>query len=280
MRTTLLFLTACVVVPVLPAQNESKQTPHWRKAKVRQQVEKMRRAMREGRIVRYNVKVKVRLKNGNKIEGIVRNGRFIEKHDGLDFVVADRRSEHAGLRLWYYNGTNSYIFLPHAMIAHYKLGLRMSDEEIAELERKLAAAEQKRRELERRLAEERRRDRLAKASEKDSPGNSEKGREVNTEGAAELREYGRQLTDEERKLLRWLEDYPPEKGWGEDKIERLRTNRITLGVYPDKNERRFEDNFETWKQALALKKKLKQALKTEPDKQKPGSTPATGSASK
>jgi hypothetical protein len=252
MKTTLLLLTTCVVVPALSAQNDSTNQPHWRKAQVRQQVERMRKAMREGRIVRYNVKVKVRLKNGNKIQGIVRNGRFIEKHDGLDFVVTDKRSEQAGLRLWYYNGTNSYIFLPHADIAHYKLGIKMSDREIAELERKLVAAERRRREMERQLAEERRRRLMAKRK---SQKNEKSAADLEQE---ERQEYGRKLTKDERTLLSLLDDYPPEKGWGEKKIKDLKLRRITIGVYPNKEEKKFEESFEDWKKAVELKKELEQ----------------------
>lgn len=247
MKTTLLLLTTCVVVPVLSAQNGSTKQ-HWRKQQVRQQVERMRKAMREGRIVRYNVKVKVRLKNGNKINGIVRNGRFIEKHDGLDFVVTDKR-DRAGLRLWYYNGTNSYIFLPHASIAHYKLGIKMSDREIMDLEKRLVAAERRRREMERELAEERRKRLLAKRKNDGKKTTAQKQSE-------EQDKYGRKLTDDERKLMALLEEYPPEKGWGEKKIKDLKLRRITIGVYPNKEEKKFEDSFEDWKKAVELQKEL------------------------
>jgi hypothetical protein len=262
MRTTLLpllLITSCLVVPVLPAQDDSTQPRNWRKAQVRAQVEEMRKAMREGRIRRYNVKVKVRLKNGNKIQGIVRNGRFIEKHDGLDFVVTDQRSEQAGLRLWYYNGTNSYIFLPHAMIAHYKLGVKMSDREITDLERRLVAAERRRREMERQLAEERRRRLLAmKANRGDKLSKLDD----------DATKYGRKLTDDERKLMKLLGDYPPDKGWGEQKIKELQMRRITLGVYPSKEEKLFVEQFEEWKRAVSLKEKL--------DRQRPSVTRVTG----
>jgi len=247
MKTTLLFLTTCLVVPALSAQNNTTQPRDWRKAKVRAQVEQMRKAMREGRIVRYNVQVKVRLKNGNKMKGIVRNGRFIEKHDGLDFVVTDKRSQRAGLRLWYYNGTNSYIFLPHAEIAHYKLGLKMSDREIGELERKLVRAERRRREMERQLAEERRRRLLA---------GKRKGKTSTDKPGADVAKYGRTLTDGERKLMKLLDDYPPDKGWGDKKLKELQMRRITIGVYPNKEEKHFEESFDTWKKAVALKEKL------------------------
>ncbi len=223
----------------------------------------MRKAMREGRIVRYNVQVKVRLRNGNRMKGIVRNGRFIEKHDGLDFVITNKRSDRAGLRLWYYNGTNSYIFLPYASIAHYKLGLRMSDREIAQLERKLVAAERRRREMERELADERRRRLLAgKKSNERSPAKK---------ASADVQKYGRALTADEHKLMKLLEDYPPDQGWGENKLRDLQVRRITLGVYPNREEKRFEESFDAWKKAAALKEKL--------DRQKPPSSGSDGSRS-
>ncbi|MHC4814681.1 MAG: hypothetical protein ACYTGW_15660 [Planctomycetota bacterium] len=260
MRATLLLLTACVAVPLLPAQNNSQVPRDWRKKQVREQVEQMRKAMREGRIVRYNVQVKVRLKNGNRIKGIVRNGRFIEKSDGLDFVVTEKRSANAGMRLWYYNGTNSYVFLPYAQIAHYKLGTRLSDKEIRDLERKLVAADRRRREIERQLAEKNRRGKLGGSGQpaKKEPDDVEK--------------YGRALIPKERELLKWLEDYPPDKGWGQKKLRDLQVRRITLGVYPNKEEKRFEDNFDKWSEALELMEELERSAKA-------GGPPTGGSSS-
>ncbi len=220
---------------------------------IRKKVEEMRKAMREGRIVRYNMRVKVRLKNGSRLKGIVRNGRFIEKHDGLDFVVTHKRSAHAGLRLWYYNGTNSYIFLPHADINYYKLGNRMTDEQVRDVERRLLEAERQRRELERRLLEDRR-----KREAKRKPPEDTKPVD---QAEAETRKYGRPLTDVERNLLKWLEEYSPDKGWGKTKLRDLQVRRITLGVYPNKEEMRFEKHFAEWTKALELKEKLEELLK-------------------
>ena len=237
-----------MVVPLLHAQTSSQDRRGWRKVQIRKKVEEMRRAMREGRIVRYNVRVKVRLKNGNRMKGIVRNGRFIEKHDGLDFVVTNKRSAHAGLRLWYYNGTNSYIFLPHASIAYYKLGNRMTDEQVRDLERRLMEAELQRRELERRLLEDRRK----RGAEGKPP---EDGKPAD-QAEAETRKYGRPLTDVERNLLKWLEEYSPDKGWGKTKLRDLQVRRITLGVYPNQEEKRFEKHFDEWAKALKLEELL------------------------
>ena len=66
MRATLLLLTTCLVAPLLPAQPDAGRAQDWRKAQIRKKVEEMRRAMREGKIVRYNMRVKVRLKNGSR----------------------------------------------------------------------------------------------------------------------------------------------------------------------------------------------------------------------
>jgi hypothetical protein len=201
------------------------------------------------------VRVKVRLKNGSRMKGIVRNGRFIEKHDGLDFVVTDKRSAHAGLRLWYYNGTNSYIFLPHADIAYYKLGNRMTDTQVKDLETRLMEAERQRREMERRLFEDRRRRAAA-------GGGPEAGKEGPLDPiAAEKKNYGRALTNTERTLLMWLEEFSPEQGWGKKKLRDLQVRRITLGVYPNKEEKRFEQNFDEWAKALELRENLTASTK-------------------
>ena len=58
-------------------------------------------------------------------------GRFIERIDGTS--SSSRRSQpgpNSGLRLWYYDDTDSYIFLPYRSIKQYKIGERLTDAEV------------------------------------------------------------------------------------------------------------------------------------------------------
>src|SRR5690606_293389 len=125
-----------------------------RQTQMRKKIEAMREALREGRVAHYNVRVMVRLKNGNRLKGVVKNGRFVELHDGLDFVPTDRDNPSAGLRVWYTAGTNSFLFIPHSTIAHYKIGVRLSDEQVKALEEKLIAQRKEADEQARKVAED------------------------------------------------------------------------------------------------------------------------------
>ncbi len=62
MRAILLMLATLLATTSIEAQGTTQDPRNNRKARIREKVEAMRKAMREGRIVRYNVKVKVRLK--------------------------------------------------------------------------------------------------------------------------------------------------------------------------------------------------------------------------
>src|SRR5258706_5328691 len=66
-----------------------------------QQVQEMRRQMVEGRRYRSHVRVTVRLKNGNTIRGIVKDGLLVERIDGLHFCVAEADQPGAGIRVYY-----------------------------------------------------------------------------------------------------------------------------------------------------------------------------------
>src|SRR5687767_6888706 len=111
-------LLALVLLSSLGAQapTQPTETLHPDKKLVVEEVTRKRDDMRGGRVARYNVRVKVRLKNGARLSGVVKNGRLVERAQGIEFVEADRAMPEAGIRLHYFDETTSFIFLRWADI--------------------------------------------------------------------------------------------------------------------------------------------------------------------
>ncbi len=208
---------------------------------------------RKGRSLSANVQILLELKNGEKIKGIVRNGRFVERDAGLDFVPADKRIPGAGLRIWYYNNTSSYIFIQYKYIKNYRIIRRLSDLQVKEIGDKIREREKREAALARKRARERieaikRRLRGEKVEEK-LEKLAEKIQESEKEAKARM---------ERAKLLK---EFPPEEGWGPKRIQEINLRKIALHVYPNEKEKRFIQVFEEWqkafKEAQETKKKEK-----------------------
>ena len=232
MRTSTRLLVAAVAalwipMPALTAQEEDPR------ARIERELERKRELMRNGRLIRTNVRVTVRLKNRFRIRGVVKNGRFIEKVDGLDFVPADLQAPGAGLRVWYSDNTNSYIFIPYEELKHYKIGEKLTDEEVRAIELRIAEA--------RREAEARRQAYLEQRRAKAAAKNGE------TSGAGEGGGEPEIKLDEKARAL--LEEFPPEAGWGADRVREIELRKITVGTYPDEKSRKFIMVFEDWLKA-------------------------------
>jgi hypothetical protein len=246
MRLPGALTTVFLVAAVLPAQQGGTEPPKPKSTtetqdKLAQKVQAQRDAMRAGKVRNYNVYVRVRLKNGNRMKGVVKNGRFVERRDGLDFEPSQRSVPGSGLRVWFTAGTNSFIFMPYDSIANYRIGRTLSDDQVKAIELTIA---QKRREIEEqhRLAKQQAIDKQKAEADKatDDPGKG--GRDGATAA-------GPQLSDAQKELLK---EFPPDAGWGESKIASLKLRRITLGVYPSEKEKRFEENYKLWSEAYTL----------------------------
>ncbi len=241
MRT--IFLLALAMSFSLPAQE--KVTPKQdRRQNIKVEVNRLRDQMRAGEIYRFNVRVTVRLKNGNRFKGVVKDGRFVEKHDGLDFVRAKDKNERTGLRLWYYNGTRSFIFLSYDDVAHYKIGDRLSDAQVLAIEKRLETKEKN--------AQQQRPFGSRQVLGGSNPNGSNPMGQQSNAGSKNVPT----LTLVQKKLLT---DYPPAQGWGEKKIKDLQMRRITLRVYPDAKEKAFEENYQSWKTAVAVQQAIEEA---------------------
>ena len=199
--------------------------------------------MREGKVIRTNVHVTVRLRNRSRLRGVVKNERFIERVDGLSFVPSELRAPGAGLRLWYYNNTDSYIFLPYDTILKHHIGRKLTDDEVHEIakrienERLQAEEERRRRDLRQKAEAQQKADRERRARGNDRP-------RVGNEPESQL--------SEQQKAL--LAEFPPDQGWGIDKFREIEQRKIQVGVYPDERSQRFLEMFGEWNEANELHK--------------------------
>ena len=110
-----------------------------------QQAREMRAAIRDGKVRTSHVKVRVRLKNGNRLTGVVKDGRLVERLEGLRFVEAEAGERGAGIRLWYTSGTRSQVFVPFADLQDYEVVQSLTRQELKRIEEQLQQPERVRR---------------------------------------------------------------------------------------------------------------------------------------
>jgi hypothetical protein len=192
----------------------------------------------------FHDRVQLIFKNGQKLSGIVKNHRYAERAEGFDFRSADKTDEGAGLRLWFANPGQNYLFVKYKDIQSVNIVARVSDLEIRELEEKIyqearAASERDGEEL-----ASRRSQRLAgrdaeRASEEKAAHDAKKKEKEKAKKAA--------LTSAENLLNR----FPPDQGWGEEKKKAIIAKKASH-LYPDAEETAFLKLFEDWMKAKAL----------------------------
>lgn len=231
---------------LLPAQG-TENRKQAQEREIEEQIRRMRELLREGKLLRSHVRVTVRLKNGNKIEGVVKDGRLIEKVDGLHFVLAEAKAKGAGLRVWYYDDTASYIFLPFDGIHHYKVHERLTTNQIQAIESRIAEEERRDAEL-RKLQQQR--EPTGTAPPENQPGR-ETGQPDSTPPDGGNEPADKPLTQEEQHLMKLLEEFPPEEGWSEERRDKIERRKVTVGAFPTGKDKRFLEVFEDWQRANA-----------------------------
>jgi len=114
----------------------------------------MRGQIKDGGVLTSHVKVRVKLNNGNRLTGVVKDGRLVERVNGLRFVRAEAGERGAGMRLWLSGTARSFVFVPFDSLESYEVLQRLSPKQLLELWSKLgeeqsqAAARRKRAERE------------------------------------------------------------------------------------------------------------------------------------
>lgn len=234
------------------AKAEASKKLEARRAAIRDRIQRERARRRSQEVVRTHVRVRVKLRNGERLNGIVKNGRFVERPSGgLEFSRAEMTQKDAGLRLWYYNNADGYMFLPYKWIKTYKVLQRLTDVEIKVIRDEIKDKE--------RSAKEQAFKRLEKLKDKAAAMKEEGAATEKLDALANSLAKKKAEEAENARLLALVEEYPPAEGWGEDRINQINVRRLTINVFPNAKERRFIDIFEDWKKGrdiwVAQKKK-------------------------
>lgn len=242
MRSFAIVLPAILLAGPYASLSAQAGELHPDKQRVVEEVLRKRDDMRDGRVDRFNVRVRVKLKNGAKLNGVVKNGRMVEREEGIDFVETDRLSPDAGIRLYYFDETTSFVFLRWVDIAQHKVLVRLTDDEVRAIEREFAERESKRREVEAQLKAQKGGKLGGKLDGKvDQAGDAAKA--VDDVGKSEQSKFATPL----------LTEFPPADGWGEAKLKEIERRRIAVGVFPNAKEKRFIEVFGEWKQQAAAR---------------------------
>lgn len=134
-------LLACAAVAQAPAQARADRSASTSKAARRAQ--DMREQVSAGRILKSHVKVRVRLQNGSRLTGVVKDGRLVERVDGLHFVRASAEQRGAGVRLYYTSGTRGFVFVPFHSLKSYEVLQRLSQQQVLDIEAEMQREEQR-----------------------------------------------------------------------------------------------------------------------------------------
>ncbi|MCB9883293.1 MAG: hypothetical protein H6834_16000 [Planctomycetes bacterium] len=185
-----------------------------------------------------NTLVDVYLQNDEKVRGVVIDGRYVEKPKGIGFESAERDDRHAGIRLWYVEGTESFVFIPYGQVQSYRVVKTLSEVEVKELEAKSREDAQKRREEARERARKAAEERRLKEQEKDTLDKLEK--------IAKEEEARMAADSQAREHLAMLKKFSPEDNWTPERLVDIR-RRIAIDLFPTAEEREFIQIYETWK---------------------------------
>jgi hypothetical protein len=270
------FATALAAqTPAGPGPGESRPS-----SRVDQRADSMREQIVHGKQVKSHVRVLVRLKNGNRLTGVVKDGRLVERVDGLRFVDAHAQDAGAGIRLWYAGGTRNYVFVPFVDFASYEVLQKLSARQIEEIEAEMQMAE--------RRAQERQAQQAARAtgsaeappadggavtgavtgavveavepSEQSPTGNPSGGAttgKASKAGKAEKNEKNEKpdpaaaAKAQHREWYQLLQDYPPDQGWNQARRDEIARRRVVVGAVPSPSELRFVEVFSNWQQACS-----------------------------
>lgn len=205
-----------------------------------QRAQAMRKQIGEGRQVQSHVKVLVRLKNGNRLVGVVKDGKLVERIDGLRFVEANAQEDGAGIRVWYTSGVRNFVFVPFRELAEYEIIQQLTNEQVLQIENEMQRNQGKT---------------PAPGDAAAKPGDEAKPAEPATAAAGgEPAKAGAvQAVDKEHQKA-WfdlVQAYPPAAGWGPARRDEIKRRFVVLGTKPSAVEQRFADQYDEWAKACA-----------------------------
>lgn len=224
------------------------------------EVASMREKVTDGKTFRSHVRVTVRLKNGNRVQGIVKDGFVVERIDGMRFVAAEANDEGAGVRIYTYSGKRNYVFLAFSDMAEYRINARLSSAELAAYERKVKQEdEQKRKALLKQIGEEettqepktQTTEPVAEAQPTETETTKPAGKQQK-QGAATEGEQKQGVAEELQGMYALLQQYPPAQGWNSVRRDEIKRRFAVVGAKPSAAEQKFVDQFDAWKRACEV----------------------------
>ena len=238
----------------------------------------MREHMDTGRPLQSHVRVAVRLKNDNRLRGVVKDGKLVERVDGLRFVDAQAKEPGAGVRLWYTTGVRNYVFIPFSQFAEYEVLQRLSQEDLEEIERELQREEASRGAGPATPAAPAGEPRAAEpakdagkepndkaAQDKDGKGKDEAGKDGAPAGDAQQ--------NPTKVWFQLLQSYPPTAGWNEKKRDEIMRRKVVIGTTPSETEMKFVEKYAEWQKACAH---FGVEANPKPPEAEPGTEPGAG----
>lgn len=247
--------------------------------RIEQRAQSMRDQIDQGKTVNSHVRVAVRLKNGNKLLGVVKDGKLVERVDGLRFVDAQAQEKGAGIRLWYTGGTRNWVFVPFNDFADYEVLQQLSNKQIQAIEEEMQMRERSAAESQ---AAQGQKAGAAAVESLDPAGNpaaspaagsggegakvdpaagappnakspggaasAKSGDAAKKPGDAEA-EPGSADLEKQRAWFALLQAYPPAGGWGQQKRDEIARRKVVIGADPSAAEKNFVAQFDEWKKA-------------------------------
>lgn len=231
-------------------QDPPKATPSPAKV-AEERAQMMREHMDTGRPLQSHVRVAVRLKNDNRLRGVVKDGKLVERVDGLRFVDAQAKEPGAGVRLWYTTGVRNYVFIPFSQFAEYEVLQRLSQDDLDQIERELQREEASRgagpaipaAPAAEPRATEPAKDAGKEPKDKDAQDKETKGKDGAPAGDAQQ--------DPTKVWFQLLQSYPPTAGWNEKKRDEIMRRKVVIGATPSETEMKFVEKFAEWQKACA-----------------------------
>lgn len=201
---------------------------------------------------------RVELHTGRRVRGVVRQQSIWERptrtEAGFGWETVDRDHPEAGVRLWYVNMLDGYVFIKQSHVAEIEsfgaLSVESSDAIVKATEQgRLAAKAERARLLEERKARIAAERAAAEAAESAAAEGEEGASAESGEATAEA--DGAADVEQLASLTALLVRFPPSR-WSLDTPQKVEHRRVILGLAPSSEEKEFLEVFEEWKKAYTI----------------------------
>lgn len=205
-------------------------------------------------------RVRVRLKSGGTVEGVVAIRGVWERRDaGSSWVSVQHTEKSAGIRVWFVGDLDGFQFVPVDEIAELKSLGALSDADRKAIETRRAEAAKSAEDERKRLAADKAY--VADASDKAKSLVAEVEKARLESRALAAGEAKRKL--DESRAKRWAEllaKFPPDK-WSLDTPKEIETRKLIIKVFPSDEELEFLKSYDEWREAVTALKAAEAMMK-------------------